>query len=222
MLLPVQGPGFTSGRLPNFAGDTGMQQGYMPRMGNSSSGSLLSGSGSPQSLAAGRGISLPASLHSVKFGNEGVPAGPASAVLCNEQLPQPQESIVSEHGPVQYRSDGVADAASFDAHFLGSVPRSAPSSVESNIPRSQLRPPLQQEAFIASQDADLPQSLAHTAAGSVPLGSAFIDDGQEHTGPMTDMQDRQQNSAVAGEIPDRLSFLPRTVSVVTITRASSV
>ena len=220
MLLAVQGPEFTSGRLPNFAGDTGLQQGHTPRMGNSSSGSFPSGSGSPQSLVAGRGISLPASLQSMKFGNEGFPAGPAAAMICNEQLQQPQESMASEHGPGQHGSDGVAPA--FDARFLGPAPRSAPSSVESSISRSQLRPPVAQEALFASQGADLPGNLAHTAAGSVAQGAVSIDDGWEQTGPMTDMQDRQQNSAVAGEIPDRLSFLPRTVSVVTITRASSV
>ncbi len=51
----------------------------------------------------------------------------------------------------------------------------------------------------------------------------------DHSNPMADsstpmpmVQDRQQYSAVAGEIPNRLSFLPHNVPVVSITRASSV
>ncbi|KAK9862943.1 hypothetical protein WJX84_012116 [Apatococcus fuscideae] len=120
-----QGPGFLSGRLPSYTSDTGMQPSYAPRLGITSSGSFPSGSGSPPSLSGGRGISLPASLHNMKFGHEGLPDSPAAELFSPEQLQTPQGSMNSAvHASVQQNTPSVAAAPAFDGQFLGAVPRS--------------------------------------------------------------------------------------------------
>ena len=218
-LAAVKGPAYMSGRLPAYAVESAMQPGFVAQVGQSSSSGYLSGSGSPQSLIAGRGISLPASFHNMKFGDEGSPHSPVAAADLAEQLPPAQESTASFQAPMQHRDFRPAGPPLFDAEFLQSAPRSAPSSSE-GMPRSQLRPHAQQHG--ETPGAALPQSTPHAAPGLLPSELGTGRNGMQQEQPMPVVQGRPQYSTVAGGIPDRLSFLPRTESVVSITRASSV
>lgn len=217
MLIAAQGPAYMNGI--GHAGESGQQPVFLPQAGQSNSSGYLSGSGTSQSLIAGRGISLPASLHNMKFGNEGYPHSPVAAASLLEQPHPTQGSAAPTQAPMQHHESGPSNPPLLDAQFLESAPRSDPASSE-GIARSQLRPHVQQHDINAS-GAGLPQSYPGAAAGLLPSELGTGSTGMQQGWPMPVMQ-RPQYSTVAGAIPDRLSFLPRTESVVSITRASSV
>ena len=231
---------------------------------------------SPRSLASDRGISLPTSLHDMKFNEEGLPeSSPTGAGQAAEGPHHP----MSNTGPLGWGPTGMPQLNLFEQARLdrlslssGSAAHSARSSIEAGVLRSQLRQPFHdplrqpfhdplRQPFHDPHRSHGPVSAEssfhahplldqHRSHGAVSAESSFRANPAGNTGlpelarssralpghvsypmhgglegasrPMPVMPDRQQYSMVAGDIPDRLSFLPRTVSVVSITRASSV
>ena len=156
-------------------------------------GSRTHSTASPRSMPSERGISLPSSFTNVKFDSDGR----------------------------QLRPPNPFDTERSDAHPLDLLPRSGGSSLERNIPRSLLQPASPTSRAYGSVSAESSFRAVPLAGGS-ELASRESGLSTQDSIPMPIVPERQQYSIVAGEIPNRTSFLPRTVSVVSITRASSV